>query len=79
MSIFNLNKKAKKAAAAADPGAPPAPVQLPTPATPSIRAEEIDQERKALKRKGRSSTLMSGQLGDAAPAPTVAKTILGGY
>ena len=80
MSFFNLGKKAKKVAAAADPGPAPAPVALPTPADPSIREQELNEEKKAAKRKGRSSTLMSGQLGDALPAePKVSRPILGGY
>ena len=62
------------------PPPPPAPKVVPTESDPSVRQAEIEATRSGRKRKGRSSTLLSGSLGDGdygAPSTTNA-TLLGG-
>lgn len=62
------------------PPPPPAPKAIPTETDPSVRQAEVEAARKGRKNKGRSSTMLSGSLGDgdyAAPS-TSSSTLLGG-
>ncbi len=60
------------------PPPPPPPAPLPVETQPDIRQKVQADLEKAANRKGRASTILSGQLGDTA-TPTLAKTtLLGG-
>ncbi len=60
------------------PPPPPPPAPLPVETAPDVRQKVAAELEKAASRKGRASTILSGQLGDTAK-PTLAKaTLLGG-
>lgn len=60
------------------PKIPPAPkpVALPDPTDAAVRKRQADDLKALLTRRGRSSTLLSGRLGDQSQAPA-ARTLLG--
>lgn len=64
---------------AAAPKPPPVPqvVPAPTPEDPAVEEARQREIRQARAAKGRSSTLVTGGLGDTSEAPVVRKRLLG--
>ena len=60
------------------PPPPPPATPLPVETAPDVRQKAQAELERAASRKGRSSTIMSGQLGDVAPVQVARKSILGG-
>ena len=56
------------------PSMPPMP---PPPAAPEVNAAATAARRRALAMQGRSSTILSGSMGDTS-TPNIGKTLLGG-
>ena len=75
-----------KVSAPKPPPPPPpqeAPKPIPTEISPDVREAQIEDQRRGRSRRGRRSTLLSGQLGDDMSGnyedpTTQATTILGG-
>lgn len=76
MSMF---RRPKIASVATSPLPPPPPVTpLPDEGDEAVRRRMRNAAAALKNRQGRSSTLITGELGDSTPAPTTAaKTILG--
>ena len=63
------------------PPAPPAPPPLPPLPTrddPDLARRRREEEQALRRRMGRRATILTGALGDPAPAPLSRKTLLGG-
>ena len=59
------------------PPPPPAPEAPPTRDDPDVNAAATAARRRALAMQGRSSTILSGSMGDTS-TPNIGKTLLGG-
>lgn len=74
MSLF----KAPKMPASAAPPPPPPPVPLPDEGDEAVRRRMREAAKSVRSRAGRSSTILTGELGDKSkPMTTAPKTILG--
>lgn len=60
------------------PPPPPPPTPLPVETQPDIRQKAQAEIEKSMNRKGRASTILSGQLGDTSQPTLAKKTLLGG-
>lgn len=62
----------------APPPMPPAPEPPPTRDDPAVNAEASAKRKRLLAQKGRSSTILSGSLGDQTDANVGKSSLLGG-
>lgn len=59
------------------PQLPPAPPPIPTQADPAVQKAAEDARRRALRARGRGSTILTEQPLGAAPGAVTPKTLLG--